>query len=303
MINFKRRLDNKTRTGLGIIALLLVSVNTFSQIQDNPELQQMADDDQKARMNGNIDWAILNKEDRARRDRALLLFKEDKVKTAKDHLNVGILFQHGSDTTDSAMAVRSFEKAIQMDETLNKWWYAAAVDRDLMRRGEPQIYGTQFIKNNSAGRWERYKIDPTKITDEQRKYYKVETLAEQEEKIRAMNQKSVSVYYNTVKAIDPTIKLIEEEFKKGKQSEYSISEEVINSFGYQLIASGKHAEALKIFKLNTQLYANGFNTFDSYGEVLMQTGQKKKALKAYKKSLELNPNNENARNVLKSQKQ
>lgn len=295
MITFKKR------TGLGLITLLLISVNVFSQVQDNPELQQMADDDQKARMNGNIDWTVLNKEDSARRERALQLFKEDKVKTAKDHLNVGILFQHGSDTTDSAMAVRSFEKAIQMEGSLNRWWYAAAVDRDLMRRGEPQIYGTQFIRNKNTARWERYKIDPTKITDEQRKYYSVETLAEQEEKIRTMNLKSVSTYYNTTKAIDPTIKLIREEFKKGKQSEYTISEEVINSFGYQLVASGKHAEALKIFKLNTQLYPNGFNTFDSYGEALLQAGQKKKALKAYKKSLELNPGNENARTVLKSQ--
>ncbi|UUC45176.1 tetratricopeptide repeat protein [Flavobacterium cerinum] len=291
------------QTGLGVIMLLLLSATAFSQSQDNPELQKMADDDQNARKSENIDWNILSKEDKARRERVFQLFKEEKVKTAKDYLNAGIVFQHGSDTIDSAMAVKSFEKAIQLDETLNKWWYAAAVDRDLMRRGEPQIYGTQFTKKNGPdAKWERYKIDPTKVTDAQRKYYKVETLAEQEEKIRTMNLKSIPSYYNTTKAVDPTIKLIKQEFKRGKESEYNISEESVNTFGYELLQSGKNEDALKIFKLNTELYPKGFNTYDSYGEVLMLTGQTKKAIKAYKKSLELNPENENARTILESKK-
>jgi tetratricopeptide (TPR) repeat protein len=285
---------------LHTITILLLSATTFSQTTDNPELQKMADDDQNARKQPNIDWTILNKEDKTRRERTAQLFKEDRVKTAKDYLNAGIVFQHGSDSIDSAMAVKSFEKAIQLDETLNKWWYAAAVDRDLMRRRKPQIYGTQFVKNRTNGRWERYKIDPTQITDEQRKYYSVETLAEQEAKERAMNLKSVSVYYNEQKAIDPIIQLLKSEVAKGKQSEYDVSEERINSFGYELLESGKTNEALKILKLNTELYPKGFNTFDSYGEILLQTGATKKALQAYQKSLKLNPDNDNAKKVLET---
>ncbi len=273
---------------------------TFSQTTDNPELQKMAEADQNARKQPNIDWTILNKEDKTRRERIVQLFKEDQVKTAKDYLNAGIVFQHGSDSIDSAMAIKSFEKAIELDKTLNKWWYAAAVDRDLMRRGKPQIYGTQFVKNRTNGRWERYKIDPTQITDEQRKFYKVETLAEQEVKERAMNLKTISVYYSEQKSIDPIIKLIKWEVAKGKQSEYDVSEEKINSFGYELSESGKTNEALKILKLNTELYPKGFNTFDSYGEILLQIGETKKALQAYQKSLQLNPGNDNAKKILET---
>ena len=59
---------------------------------------------------------------------------------------------------------------------------------------------------------------------------------------------------------------------------------------------GKKEEALKIFKLNTELYSNSFNTFDSYGECLLELGDKENAIIAFKKSLELNPENKNAEN-------
>jgi tetratricopeptide (TPR) repeat protein len=72
----------------------------------------------------------------------------------------------------------------------------------------------------------------------------------------------------------------------------------MNNFGYQLMNQGEKEEALKIFKLNTELYPNGFNAFDSYGECLLALGDKENAIKAYKKSLQLNPKNKNAEKVL-----
>jgi len=172
-----------------------------------------------------------------------------------------------------------------------------------MRKGEPQIYGTQFTKNKSTnGKWVRYKIDPTKVTDEERQYYAVETLAQQIEKERKMNLKTISSYYNSGNLADKTIKLIKQEFKKGTKSEYDISEEAVNEFGYNLLNQNKNEEALKVFKLNTELYPNGYNTYDSYGECLMKLGQKEKAIKAYKKSLALNPDNGNAKQIINENK-
>ena len=60
----------------------------------------------------------------------------------------------------------------------------------------------------------------------------------------------------------------------------------------------KNDEALKIFKLNTELYPQGYNTFDSYGECLLKLNQIPEAVKAYKESLELNPNNKQAKKVI-----
>ncbi|MDQ7961308.1 tetratricopeptide repeat protein [Flavobacterium lindanitolerans] len=284
------------------LILMLYSIKAFSQT-DNVELQKMADDDQNSRMKSDINWMILNKEDSLRRVRVFELLKENKVQTAKDYFNSGIVFQHGNDTIASGMAVKTFKKALELDPSLNRWWYAAAVDRDLMRKGEPQIYGTQFTKNKSTnGKWVRYKIDPTKVTDEERQYYAVETLAQQIEKERKMNLKTISSYYNSGNLIEKTIKLIKQEFKKGTKSEYDISEEAVNEFGYNLLNQNKNEEALKVFKLNTELYPNGYNTYDSYGECLMKLGQKEKAIKAYKKSLALNPDNGNAKQIINENK-
>lgn len=292
----------KKTSYLQVILLMLFTLKAFSQT-DNSELQKMADDDQNARMVSDINWKILSKEDSLRRVRVFELLKEEKVKTAKDYLNSGIVFQHGSDTIASAMAVKSFKKAMELDSTLNKWWYAAAVDRDLMRRNQPQIYGTQFIKNkNTNDKWVRYKIDTTKVTDEDRKYYRVDILAEQIKKEREMNLITIDSYYDGGNTIDQTSKLLKEEFKKGTLSEYNISEDAINNFGYSLLNRNKNEEALKIFKLNTELYPNGFNTYDSYGECLMALGKKKEAIKAYQKSLVLNPENDNARRIISENK-
>lgn len=283
--------------------LLLFSLKMFSQTKDNPELQKMADDDQNARKTDKINWKVLSKEDSLRRNRIFVLLKEDKVKTAKDHFNSGIVFQHGGDTISSGMAVKSFEKALKMDPSLTRWWYAAAVDRDLMYKKQPQIYGTQFIKDKTThAKWVRYKIDASKATDEQRKYYGVETLQEQEQKEREMNLISLNDFHATEKSVDKLIPLIKAEHKKGMQSLYNISENEMNNFGYKLISDNKVNDALKIFKLNTELYPNAWNTYDSYGETLLSTGQKKEALENYQKSLKLNPDNENAKKVLNETK-
>lgn len=281
------------------VLLLLFPLMVFSQSGDNPELQKMADDDQNARKAAHIDWPVLSKEDEERRARIMELIKKGKVKTAKDHYNSGIVFQHGNDSVSSGMAVKSFEQALKMDPTLNRWWYAAAVDRDLMRRKQPQIYGTQFIKNKDTnGKWVRYTIDSSKATDEQRKYYGVETLKEQEEKERKMNLIALNEAYNNEKSIDKLISFIKSEYKKGLQSKYNIDEGEINSFGYQLVKENKMDDALKVFRLNIELYPTAWNTYDSYGEILLQVGKKQEGLENYKKSLELNPDNENAKKVL-----
>lgn len=102
------------------------------------------------------------------------------------------------------------------------------------------------------------------------------------------------------KSIDNVVKIIKSQNKT--DSEFDISESGINSFGYSLIGQGKNKEALKIFKLNTELYPNGFNTYDSYGECLLLLGKKEEGIKAYKKSLELNSKNKNAKTIIEQNK-
>lgn len=281
---------------LALIFLMLCFRAEISLAQHNQELQKMADLDQQSRLSGNIDWAQLNREDSLRRQRVVELMKSDSLITGKDFYNAGIIFQHGIDTISSSLAVKCFGKAIKMDSTLNKWWYAAAVDRDLMRRGEPQIYGTQYIQNESTGgKLQQYKIDTTQMTDEVRIYYGVETLAQQQEKERLLNLKSPGAFYVSSGSMEETLKLMEREFEKGPDAEYNVREEAINSFGYQLLGQQKLQEAIQVLKLNTRLYPSGANTFDSLGEALRLDGRIEESIRAYSKSLELDPENVNAK--------
>lgn len=291
-----------TKFFFSFIILPCFSFHTFSQSADNAELKIMYNEDQAARMVANIDWAVLMKKDSARQARVYEMIEEGKIITARDYYNSAMIFQHGNDSIASGMAVSQMRKAIELDSAINKWLLAAAIDRDLMRRNKPQIYGTQYIKQSMDAKWERYKIDTTQVTDQQRKYYGVETLAEQLEKERSLNLLTISGYHSKSPSVENSIAFIKSEFSKGKHSAYNVSEQGINDLGYELMHANKTEAALKIFKLNTELYPGGYNTFDSYGECLMKLGQKQESLKAYKRSLELNPKNDNARKILEQNK-
>jgi tetratricopeptide (TPR) repeat protein len=278
----------------------LIPLTVFSQI-NNIELQRMYNEDQAARMVKEIDWLVLTKQDRERQNRVYELIKARQIVTGKDYYNSAMIFQHGADSIAFAMAVRHMRKAIELDTNINKWLLAAAIDRDLLSRNKPQIYGTQYSRMNRE-KWKRSRIDTTQVTDKERKYYNVETLAEQLAKERNLNLEPISAFYSKSNSIQETIQFIRSEKQKGINSTYNTSETELNSFGYELMNAKKEKEALELFTLNSILYPNGFNTFDSLGECLLLLGKKEEAIEAYKKSLELNPKNENAGKIINSEK-
>ena len=163
---------------------------------------------------------------------------------------------------------------------------AAAIDRDLLSRNKPQIYGTQYyIKQD--GTWELRTIDTTKVTDADRIEYGVETLAQQRELVKQMNKLSLMKILDLYESIDTVIQYIKSTVSH--ESPYDLSEYGINALGYHLLSLDKDSQALKIFKLNTELYPEGANAYDSYGECLLKLGDTARAVIAYKKSLELYP--------------
>jgi tetratricopeptide (TPR) repeat protein len=77
----------------------------------------------------------------------------------------------------------------------------------------------------------------------------------------------------------------------------------MNALGYRFLQEGKIKDAIELFKLNTIAYPNSGNVFDSLGEAYLKDGQIELATINYKRSLELDPNNENAKKVLKELKE
>lgn len=78
-----------------------------------------------------------------------------------------------------------------------------------------------------------------------------------------------------------------------------LRENLLNTLGYQQLNAKHTQEAIALFKLNVEMYPNGFNAYDSLAEAYMAQGDREAAIKNYRKSLELNPNNTNAVTMLK----
>jgi hypothetical protein len=57
----------------------------------------------------------------------------------------------------------------------------------MLNLGQPQWYGTQFVRDNDSGRWKLYEVAPDAVTDEQRAALAVPPLAESESRVAIMN--------------------------------------------------------------------------------------------------------------------
>lgn len=154
----------------------------------NPELLRMFDEDQADRRNQPIDWTVVTPRDEARRRRAAEILDAGGVKEPEDFLHAAFIFQHGEETADYARAEALARRAVELDPefTRARWMIAAAHDRWLHSRGEPQIYGTQFRKGED-GRWSLDPIDPDAVTDAEREAYGVPPLAESRVRAERMN--------------------------------------------------------------------------------------------------------------------
>jgi CubicO group peptidase (beta-lactamase class C family) len=89
------------------------------------------------------------------------------------------------------------------------------------------------------------------------------------------------------------------ELKAAQPDAYDWREPELNTLGYQLLGMRRIKDAIEILKLNTEIYPQGFNTYDSLGEAYAHNGDKELAIQNYKKSLELNPDNASATEALK----
>jgi glyoxylase-like metal-dependent hydrolase (beta-lactamase superfamily II) len=98
--------------------------------------------------------------------------------------------------------------------------------------------------------------------------------------------------------IESTIKLYLH-LKKNLYDKYLFQESVLNVLGYYLLKVKRVKDAIEVFKLNVKEYPSSSNVYDSLGEAYMVNGDKDISILNYKKSIELNPNNENAKAMIK----
>jgi len=85
---------------------------------------------------------------------------------------------------------------------------------------------------------------------------------------------------------------------RAKTGEYGLSEQEMNSLGYEYVQAKRFKEAIEIFKLNVVAFPESFNAYDSLGEAYAAAGEKELAIKSYQRSLELNPNSQSGIDAL-----
>jgi tetratricopeptide (TPR) repeat protein len=88
---------------------------------------------------------------------------------------------------------------------------------------------------------------------------------------------------------------------KNNIDDYILRETEMDRVGLEFSRYSKfQAQSLEVYRLNTELFPDSWQTFNNYGNALWKNGKKEEALVMFKKSLELNPNNENAQKMLKT---
>jgi tetratricopeptide (TPR) repeat protein len=90
--------------------------------------------------------------------------------------------------------------------------------------------------------------------------------------------------------------------KKKDSLDPNIKEGHLNDLGYAKLRSGKHEEAIAVFKINVRLYPHKSNPYDSLGEAYWAIKDTSNALENYKKSLDLDPDNSRARRFIRKHK-
>lgn len=109
---------------------------------------------------------------------------------------------------------------------------------------------------------------------------------------RALTEQLISVAIESGSAA-----AIERYKKRPRQSD--LLERLMIAKGYDLIDEKKLSEAIHVFALNVFAFPGSANGHDSLAEAYLEAGDKERAIINYKKSLLLDPDNENAREMLK----
>ncbi len=109
--------------------------------------------------------------------------------SSKSLYYIAWIFHHGVTISDSEHAKRyallSFNKGLKKAG----WLYAASTDRLLMRKDEPQKFGTQFYKAGKNAKWKLYKTDLS-ISDVEREKYGVLSIGKQKKAIEELNKQA-----------------------------------------------------------------------------------------------------------------
>ena len=176
-----------------LIAMAACSRPAPTQPEREAALKALFEADQAARSGPieQVDMDALNKTDSTHRDSLRVLVAAGTLATSSSYYQAAMLLQHGVDSNAYRQAHDWARESERLDSTRVevRWLVAATWDRYQMSRGEPQWYGTQSARvHGGKGALVLYAIDLTRVTDRERKYRGVGTIAELCGRLGAINK-------------------------------------------------------------------------------------------------------------------
>src|ERR1700722_20111462 len=109
---------------------------------------------------GNISAADYYRHGDARRAEVRKLLEEGKLISGEDFSDAALIFQHGQTPDEFLFAHVLAVEALTRGGSADKWIAAATLDRYLQSVNQPQIFGTQYPGDKSAGNTPKPQVDP-----------------------------------------------------------------------------------------------------------------------------------------------
>jgi hypothetical protein len=181
-------LEKMKRIFVLFVGFAALTVN--AQVVSNLELKELVKADQSDREGKDIDWHAVDERDSERSTRVVQLLKDAQLRTAEDFYNAGMIFQHGSSPDDIKLAfsLATISSRLAPSHPAPKWLAAAAWDRYMMWKKQPQWYGTQSQYFKETGKTSLYPILPDAVTDAERAEAQVPPLSKIISDIEAKNK-------------------------------------------------------------------------------------------------------------------
>lgn len=113
--------------------------------------------------------------------------EEGEVKNPRENLYAAYILVSSDNIEDLELAEKLALSAAERGENRGFRVAAEAIDRQAVKLGRPQRYGTQFVYQPVLTRWVLYDLDP-RTTDGERKAMGVPTLSEIREQLDRLNE-------------------------------------------------------------------------------------------------------------------
>lgn len=154
----------------------------------NGEMTAIFEEDQAARKGSTINWSVVSEGDRNRRIRTQELLDAGRLHSGDDFYHAAFVFQHGDLPEDCLKAHTLAIVSAARGKPEAAWIAAATLDRYLQRIGQPQIYGTQYLRNDN-GEWTQDPYRRGLLSDAVRAATGVPPIAKQEDQLKEMKSK------------------------------------------------------------------------------------------------------------------